>query len=140
LLDDLGLGPAVQWYARNRLEETDVEVHIEVDASSERLTSQVETALFRIAQEGVNNIARHAKAKKAILRLDVKDSKVTLMIQDDGQGFDVEYVRRLAQEKRNLGLFGIEERVSLFEGTLSIKSQPGQGTQLVAALPLSGDG
>ena len=62
------------------------------------------------------------------------------MTQDDGKGFDVEYVRRLAQENRNLGLFGIEGRVSLFEGTLSIKSQPGQGTQLVAALPLSGEG
>jgi len=135
-LDDLGLVPALRWYARNHLERLGIQVELEAKGCTERLSPQVETALFRIAQEAMNNIARHAQARNAWVSLGVRDGQVTLLVEDDGRGFDVDEVLRSAEEERRLGLFGIEERVALLGGTLTIESRPGQGTRLRVQVPL----
>jgi two-component system sensor histidine kinase UhpB len=134
-LDDLGLVPALRWYARDHLDKMGVQVRLEAKGCTERLSPQVETAIFRIAQEALNNIAKHAQARNARVSLGMKDSRLTLMIEDDGRGFDVDEVLR-STEERHLGLFGIEERVALLGGTFNIESQPGHGTRLRVQVPL----
>jgi two-component system sensor histidine kinase UhpB len=134
-LDDLGLVPALRWYARNHLDKIGVQVRLEAKGCTERLSPQVETTIFRIAQEAINNIAKHAQARNARLSLGMKDSRITLMVEDDGRGFDVDEVL-CSTEERRLGLFGIEERVALLGGTFHIESQPGHGTRLSVQVPL----
>ncbi|MFQ6058799.1 MAG: histidine kinase [Anaerolineae bacterium] len=135
VLDDLGLIPALRWYAKNHLEKMGIQVRLKAKGCTERLPPQVETAIFRIAQEAMNNIVKHAQARSALLRLGIEDSQVALLVEDDGRGFDVEQVLH-ATEERRLGLFGIEERVALLGGTFTIESQPGQGTRLRIQVPL----
>lgn len=135
-LDDLGLIPALCWYARNHLERLGVQVRLEAQGCTERLSPQVETAIFRIAQEAMSNIARHAQARNARVSLGMKDSQVSLLVEDDGRGFDVARALRSDEEERRLGLFGIEERVALLGGRFTLESQPGHGTRLSVQVPL----
>jgi len=136
MLDDLGLAPAIHWYAKNYLEPAGVQVFIETARLDKRLPPQVETALFRIAQEAMNNIVKHAQARTARIRLVTDDSHAVLTVEDDGRGFDVEAVLRSTDKEQKLGLFGIQERVALLGGTFTLDSRPSQGTRLVVKAPL----
>ncbi|MDQ7820392.1 MAG: histidine kinase [Armatimonadota bacterium] len=136
LLDDLGLIPAVRYYARNLLEPAGVQVHIHATGfGARRLPREVETTVFRIAQEAITNIARHSRARHAAVSLEFTGTAVRLEIHDDGVGFDV--AASLADpSRRRLGLLGMQERVALVGGTLSIDSRPGGGTVVRADIPV----
>ncbi len=136
LLDDLGLVPAIRWYAKNTLEPMGVRVHFDASAHLGREAAPLETAVFRIAQEAVNNIARHAHARHAELSLSREPSALVFCIQDDGRGFDIAANECETDGYHHWGLFGLRERVEVLGGTLDIRSEPGKGTRLRVEIPV----
>lgn len=133
ILDDLGLLPALQALAHRVAERTGLGIHVDI-ALAGRLVPAVETALYRIVQEGLTNITKHAAATHVDLHLWRDDERVHGLLRDDGKGFTVEHV--LGQtEVRGLGLLGIQERLEALGGTLQISAAPGQGTTLQITLP-----
>ena len=134
LLDDLGLAAAIRWYAKNNLES--IGVHTQLDlANGLRATPMVETVLFRIAQEAINNIVRHAHARQAVIQLSQTSTCWTLMIRDDGRGFDLTTLQESLAEHR-WGLFGVRERAALLGGSFDIVSSIDQGTTLKVEIPI----
>lgn len=138
-LDDLGLVPALRAFAETRLGERGVELQMEVSNMKDRLSPPVETCLFRVVQEAVTNIIRHSNAKTARIHLGRRDGIVSLSVEDDGQGFDVAEVRASPRSDRALGLAGMEERVSLVGGELTIESAPGKGTIVRANIDVTSE-
>lgn len=137
LLDDLGLGPALKRYAADTAEALRIPVRLKVAGlGPRRLALPVETALFRIAQEALANVARHAAARRVDIALTRADGTVRLLVRDDGRGFDPRARRRRPAEARSLGLLGIRERAAALAGTATIESSPGEGTTVRVALPL----
>ncbi|MBI4336519.1 MAG: HAMP domain-containing protein [Chloroflexi bacterium] len=136
VLDDLGLGPAIRWYAETHLEEKGVATTVEVDQRATRLPKHIETSLFRIVQEAVNNIAKHSAAKHARIRLAFQDSVATVVIADDGKGFDVERLLSKEMPTKSFGLLGLQERVRLLNGQVHIRSQENKGTEVVVQIPV----
>jgi len=130
MLDDLGLVPSVRWYAKRQSETYGLQILVDTDELGERLPAQTEVALFRIVQEGLTNVAKHANASLARVRLRRREGEVELMVQDNGAGFDPEQVN-----SERLGLFGIQERVSLLGGSLQVDAGEGRGTRLTVAVP-----
>ena len=98
------------------------------------ITSEIETALYRIGQEALNNVAKHAQARDATVLLERSAGRISLIVEDDGIGFDVE--QRLGVRQR-FGLTGMRERALLLGGEFDIESTPGKGTTVVARIPLS---
>jgi signal transduction histidine kinase len=96
----------------------------------------METTLYRIGQEALTNVARHASASLASLVLERRAGVVTLILEDDGQGFDVASQLTGGRDGRSLGIFGMRERATLLGGTLTIESTPGAGTTVFVELPL----
>jgi len=138
-LDDLGLIPALRQYAADRLGDVGVNVNVRASNMDRRLPGQVETAIFRVFQEAINNIYKHAGARNVSVRLTRDDGKVIASISDDGKGFDVDSNEGV-DKNGGLGLVGIKERVSLLGGTLNIKSKPGKGTELRIEVPVPDGG
>jgi len=136
MLDDLGLAPAIRWYARSNLEDLGVQVSFDMPNDPTRLPPQLETTLFRIAQEAINNIVRHAGAQSVAIRLGRDDGGICLQVEDDGRGFDVAQIRGQALRLRRLGLLGIQERADLVGGEVRVESAPGHGTRLQVRIPL----
>ncbi len=142
VLDDFGLEAALSWYATSRLENTETKVEMVNSGMEARLSPAVETVLFRIGQEAISNAAKYAKAKnlKVSLVFEPKSDLpvVTLHIEDDGCGFDAQGSRTDWDRGRpHLGLLGMQERVELVGGEVEIHSTPGQGTHVIARVPLS---
>lgn len=136
LLDDLGLVAATRWLVDNYLRAAGVTVNFKTVGPKRRLPPQVETTLFRVIQEAISNIARHAHAKNASVSLHFKKSVVRVHVRDDGRGFDVEEAISSKDRPRGLGLVGMKERVELVNGTLNIRSRPGGGgTQIDIEIP-----
>lgn len=139
MLDDLGLVPAIRWYAESRLEARGVQLDLRVTGPKRRLKPEVETALFRIVQEAINNIAKHAAASRATIQLGFEDGHVIGVIEDNGQGFDLDEALHSEDKTRRLGILGMRERATLFGGTLSLHSRPGQGTRVIVDFPVNGE-
>jgi PAS domain S-box-containing protein len=135
LLDDLGLTEAVEWLAESNLEAMGITVNLETVGAERRLPNKVETALFRIIQEAITNIYRHAEAESASISLEFEDDFVAVHIEDDGRGFDFDKAVGSTRTGRGLGLLSMRERVELLRGTFDIRSQPGQGTQINIQIP-----
>lgn len=135
ILDDLGLIPALRSYIREFSERIGISVEFSLLNSPPRMPRDVETTLFRVVQEALTNIGKHAQTDHAMVTLTIKDGQLQLMVQDDGVGFDTEDVEHESRG-RGLGLAGIQERVRLLNGTFSIKSKTGQGTRLLVAVPI----
>jgi two-component system sensor histidine kinase UhpB len=133
ILDDLGLEPALNWLAGSVQETAGVAVVVEIEPLPP-LDGELQTLLFRIAQEGLNNVARHAAAGSVLLRLVERERTVQLQVIDDGRGFDVE--RAIGAGGSGLG--GMRERLRLFGGQLELRSSPGNGARLRATVPLDG--
>jgi signal transduction histidine kinase len=136
-LDDLGLVKAV----RNLVEMWSAHSGIAVDVETTRYVSngvsaEVKTTLYRVIQEALNNVAKHSGAKRASVIIQCTAGDVQTIIEDDGRGFDTAGPRLKADHKGGLGLRGIEERLSGLCGTLQIESAPGQGTTLIARIPI----
>jgi signal transduction histidine kinase len=134
-LDDLGLVPAIRWYAQNRLEDVGTQVVVEANGPKRRLPAGIETALFRIVQEAVSNIAKHARAKHAHIVISYDARHIRVLLEDDGRGFDLDEALTLRDDMRGLGLLGMRERATLLGGTLTIQSQPSTGTRVQMEVP-----
>ena len=140
ILDDLGLVPAIRWFARGNLEQVGIRVTVKAPDTPLELSPAVTTTLFRIVQEAVSNIVRHAGAGAVTIELGAQDGLANLYIQDDGRGFNPEHMSRDAVELQQLGLLGIRERVELLGGQIQIESAPEQGTRLQVSIPVGGTG
>jgi signal transduction histidine kinase len=135
-LDELGLVPTIEWHLRTFGRNPDLKVELEASLPEGfRLPIHTELALYRVIQEGLTNIVRHAGATQALIRLEIVDGYLRLTIQDNGCGFDVP--RILNADERGVGLLGIQERVELIGGTLMLESS-GQGTFLCVEMPVPG--
>lgn len=137
LLDDMGLVAATRWLVDNLLITADIQVTFKTIGRERRLSPQLDTTLFRVIQEAVSNIIRHAQAKNAQIRLHFKRRTIEVHVSDDGKGFDVEEAITSKERPRGLGLLGMKERVELVNGTITIKSKPGSGSEIAIKIPLN---
>jgi signal transduction histidine kinase len=138
LLSDFGLVPALRQYVDRYHKRGNIEMKFEAINLEERLAVEVETVIYRVVQESLTNIAKHAQANKVYLRMERKESKVWVFIEDDGKGFDVEEVVKCEDPDRGVGLLGIRERIAPLKGSFSVQSHPGQGTRLYIEIPWRG--
>jgi signal transduction histidine kinase len=137
VLDDLGLVAALRSHAQQVLQPAGIAFDIDASELGQRLPPVVETALFRIHQEALTNILRHAQAERVQLRLVRENGAVTAEIRDDGVGFDPAASRGEGQSRQSYGLLGMQERAILLGGQVEIESQPGHGTRLQVRIPVS---
>ncbi len=138
ILDDLGLVAALEWMAEDMGKNYGIKARVEVIGAERGLLAEVQLLLFRIAQEALSNIRRHAEASTATVKLELGDDNIRMTVSDDGKGFEVpQRIEDLASVGR-LGIMGMYERARLLRGTLEIKSELGKGTQAVAEVPLPG--
>lgn len=135
LLDDLGLVTATRWLAENNLQAAGIKVNLKTSGRVRRLDPQVEITLFRVIQEAIYNITRHAKAKNVNIEMHFKKNDIRVYVRDDGIGFDVEKAIRPKDRPRGWGLLGMMERVELMNGTFNIQSHPGGGTEINLEIP-----
>ncbi len=136
-LDDLGLLPALRRYTQHHLDLAGIEAQVTVSGPKRRLPPDVETALFRIAQEAISNVVKHARAGQVQLNLCFNPQEVTLTITDNGLGFAPEQILTATNnETCCLGLLGMRERAELLGGELEIHSQPGAGASVRVTIPL----
>ena len=133
MLDDLGLEAAIQSHVQDFSRQWQINVNF-TSSGLGRLPPNVELVLYRIVQEALSNVAKHASASRVETRLSRKGRTLRLLVEDDGCGFDVEAAKGSRQS--GLGLFGMEERLALIGGTLRVESSPGKGTRLSAEVPL----
>jgi PAS domain S-box-containing protein len=136
VLDDLGLIPALHTFMKHFRAETGIRVSLSAFAEVDRLDGDKRTVLFRVAQEALTNVARHAQASQAEVKLEKRHGAVCLTITDDGKGFPTERVVR-SQNGKRLGLLGMTERLEIVGGNFTVTSAPGKGTTVLARVPLS---
>jgi two-component system sensor histidine kinase UhpB len=139
MLDDFGLVPSLRWYVQSHLQGSGLEVEADLPTDNRRLPSEVETALYRIAQESLGNIARHSGATRALLSLEMQSGYVAMLISDNGRGFDPRDVILDREGRYGVGLLSIKERAELLRGTARITSAPERGTQVHIVIPLQGE-
>ena len=139
LLDELGLPAAIHRYAKDTLQTQGINVLAEFIGTEQRFRPEIEVSLYRIAQGAIGNILEHSGAKNVSIKLECNDRECALYIQDDGKGFDVGKLTRVERGGRGAGLFTMRERTSLLGGVGYVESKPGQGTKIIAKVPLVGD-
>ncbi len=135
MLDDLGLLPALLWYMERYTARTGIQVAFGHEGLGERLPPDVETAAYRIVQEALTNVARHAGVRTVMVRLRHDQGALSVQVEDSGIGFEPATV---LAERASSGLCGMRERAELLGGRLTVESTPGAGTRLWAHLPLGG--
>jgi len=137
ILDNLGLLPAVNWLSVRMRNQSGISTRVVTRGETRRLPNSVETAAFRIAQEALNNVARHSRASEAVVTLQFNPDHIVLEVEDNGVGFPSDNaLMRRAVLNGHLGLSGMQERVALLNGALTIRSHPEQGTRVRARLPI----
>ena len=136
-LDDLGLAAALRSHLDRQARVAGLQAHFEMEDAPPALAPDTETACFRVAQEAINNVLRHARARNLWVRLFSAGGRLAISVRDDGQGFDLEAVRERSAGGGNLGLIGMEERMALAGGSFELRSAPGQGTVLLATFPIA---
>jgi signal transduction histidine kinase len=137
LLDDLGLAAALRWYLDRQAKRAGFAAEFSAEPADIRAASNLETACFRVAQEALTNVVRHAQARRVRAELRRRDNELQLTIQDDGVGFDVPAARQRAARGGSLGLLGMQERVLLIGGRIDIDSAAGRGTSILVRFPLA---
>ena len=135
MLDDLGLVPALQWIAQQTERRGGFAVHLRQDGIHSRLANDIETACFRIVQEALTNVSRHAQPNQVIINLGHVGPELILTVQDDGLGFDLPAMQERATAGGSLGVLGMQEGATLVEGQLDIDSTPGLGTTVQFRCP-----
>jgi signal transduction histidine kinase len=139
VLDDLGLVPALVRYTQSCPTRFGFQADfVTVGMDGQRLPREVETVLYRIVQEALTNAARHASANQVSVLLQRRRGTVVLVVEDDGEGFDVAQVMASTERRERLGLYGMEERASLVDGHLTVESAPDTGTTITVEIPLEG--
>jgi signal transduction histidine kinase len=136
ILDDLGLEPALRWYTHRQAALTGLQAEFKAASLENRLDLVIETECFRVAQEALTNVVRHAQARAVTVDLSRRNGHLHLRVLDDGVGFDVAALRSEAVQGASLGLLSMEERTSLAGGGLEFNSAPGKGTEVHAWFPL----
>jgi PAS domain S-box-containing protein len=136
ILDDLGLEPALRWFTRRQAALVGLQAEFHADPLAHRLNPVIETECFRVAQEALTNVVRHAQAKSVNVELRKEAGQLHLRVRDDGIGFDVGTIREQAVRGASLGLLSMEERAALAGGGLEFKSTPKKGTEVHAWFPL----
>jgi two-component system, NarL family, sensor kinase len=136
MLDELGLLPTLRWLARTFQQRTGVQVELVSEGIDERTDPDLENLVFRLIQEALTNVAKHARAP--LVRIDLRRAgeRLFLRVEDSGAGFDAALFLRSTDEERGFGLRGMRDRVHLFAGRFAVKSQPGAGTTLEIEIPL----
>jgi signal transduction histidine kinase len=133
MLDDFGLIPALNWYIDNFSKRTNIKVYLKTKNFKPRLSSEVETTFYRIIQEALTNVAKHAQATEVSILLARENSNACLAVEDNGIGFDT---KKASFPKDRLGIFSIKERVGLLNGEFEIRSKANRGTKLSVKIPL----
>lgn len=137
ILDELGLVPTLRWYIEEYSKRTRTAVHLQTTGLQKRLSAKIEILLYRVIQEALTNVAKHAQAESVVLSLEKKDVHIHLYVTDDGKGFEVKrYFSSPPMIRRGLGILGMKERVELAGGTFFIDSDPGQGTRISIKVPI----
>ena len=135
MLDDLGLVPALEWLAQNMAQRAGIPCDFAIDDPAITLPPAHSTAVFRIVQEALTNIAKHAHATQARIAVRREGPTLAIAIEDNGVGFAPDDPRK----PESFGLIGLRERISLLRGTASIQSSPGAGTRIVVTIPLAAE-
>jgi two-component system sensor histidine kinase UhpB len=136
LLDEFGLHAALSAYVEREATRAGLKFHLAIDPFDKRFPVTIEVTCFRVAQEALTNVIRHAGARGVDIELTCEKERMTLVVHDDGHGFDVADARRRAAIGASHGLMSMQERVALVGGDLEIDSTPGRGTSVRARLPL----
>jgi signal transduction histidine kinase len=139
VLDDLGLIPALQSFLTSYIEDTGIRVALKAFAAIEQADGNTRTVLYRIAQEALTNVSRHAQASQAALNIETSDDGISMEITDNGCGFAVEG-KGSARKNNRLGLLGMRERVEMIGGTFGVESSPGNGTTIRVEIPSDSNG
>jgi two-component system sensor histidine kinase UhpB len=135
-LDDLGLIAALRSHLDRQAKIGGLTPHFEANDAPQQVPPDTETACFRVAQEAINNVLRHAHARTLWMRVFTTEQGLGLSVRDDGVGFDLDSARRRAAAGGSLGVVSMEERVALSGGSFELRTAPGQGTILLATFPL----
>ena len=138
MLDDLGLVAALRWCVRTRTTGSNLQVTLDVPEELPRFDGMMEITLFRVFQEALSNVLKHAQASHLHVSLRYVPDSLDLTMKDDGIGFDAEAARRHALSGKSLGLLGMQERVRLAGGTISLESSPGKGSKIHVSVPGQG--
>ena len=137
MLDDLGLAPALRWYATRTAKLADLVLDLQLDEEFPGLDAEVETFLFRIAQEAMNNLLKHSNARRLEVSLKLTADGVLLEVGDDGKGFAVDDMSEAATSGNGAGLLGMRERAALIGAELQVQSEPGHGCTIRLQLPIA---
>jgi signal transduction histidine kinase len=138
-LDDLGLPAALRWYAGLVQERTGLKILVDIHGDELIISPALKIAVFRIVQEALNNITKHARAKDVYIKLEYQPQHVIISVRDDGVGFDLDTVRTSRSRRPSLGLAGMQERAALVKGEVTVQSSTGQGTLVEARLPIQSE-
>ena len=136
VLDDLGLIPALHSFMKSFAQRTGVRAHLTAFAAVEKMDPAKRTVLFRVAQEALTNVARHAQASRVEVSIQKLSGRVCMKVKDDGKSFQVQRVLH-AKGNKHLGLLGMRERLEMVGGSLGIESARGKGTTIQAHIPLA---
>lgn len=134
VLDDVGLAAALEWLCARQAERSGIRIEVVGERPLPRLTREAEAALFRIVQEAISNALKHARARTVTVQLHHDPTQLEIVVQDDGCGFEPELAER--QHRDSLGLISMRERAELIGAAFDVRSRPGEGTRIVARLPL----
>ena len=136
ILDDFGIGPAIEWQAQEFQKRADIDCEVMIDPGEMTLDKDLSITIFRIFQEAMTNIARHASATKVSVTLEQKENQLVLAVKDNGKGITQEQI----SNPKSYGLLGIQERAYIYGGEVAIKGVQGQGTMLIVTIPLKRKG
>jgi signal transduction histidine kinase len=135
VLDDLGLIPALHTFMKSFRKQTGIRVSLAAFAEVEQVNGDKRTVLYRVAQEALTNVARHAQASQAEVKIQKLNGAICMKIIDNGKGFQDQHVLH-GKKKKRLGLLGMRERLEMVSGNFAIQSSPGKGTTVIAQIPL----
>ncbi len=135
MLEELGLSEAIRWLAHDTADQYEINIRCYIQGTPRGLTPEMELTLFRIAQEALTNIGKHARATKSVVQLDFNIEKIRLTISDNGRGFELPEEPENLALSDNMGLVGMQERAWLIDGTLLLSSAPGKGTTVTLEIP-----
>src|SRR5258708_3516811 len=134
MLDELGLLPALRSYLNAFAARTGLRAHFRASAKAEKLDGEQKTVMFRVAQESLTNVAKHARASSVCVTMQTVKNAVQMRVKDDGKAFNVGQ-QLYTNGKKHLGLLGMQERLLLVGGRFAVRSEPGQGTTVCAEIP-----
>ena len=136
ILDDIGLIAALEWMAEELAKNYGIDVRVEIKGVEQTLPAEVQLLLFRIAQEALSNVRRHAGASRSVVKVEFGDDSIKMTVSDNGKGFELPSRSEDLASTGKLGIIGMRERARLLRGTLEVKSELGKGTQVVTRIPL----